>query len=243
MLKYGDNNIGKVYLGSNSIGKAYLGSNLVFQKGSSPTPSIQPVFYDRLVFDGTAYIDTNIVPPENFSIRINLGHETLKAPQRIFMCKGTNDTAFGMLLNNSTTSSTRYFNVLYGSTGALSSNHTLSFSDTPRFSLFLTPYRFGWGDTPYTITKGSGIPNGGLIFGSNVSHSGQPFTGRMAVIRIYGSDAQNAADADDLYYNYTPLYNLRPCTYNNEAGLWCVETSTFYGNTADSGTLTVLNDE
>lgn len=30
MLKFGNNNIGKLYLGSNPIGKAYLGSNLVF---------------------------------------------------------------------------------------------------------------------------------------------------------------------------------------------------------------------
>ena len=38
MLKYGENNIGRVVFGSNEIGKAYFGSNLVFSKGSGPTP-------------------------------------------------------------------------------------------------------------------------------------------------------------------------------------------------------------
>ena len=42
MLKYGANNIGKIFLGSNEIGKAFLGSNLVFQKdgGGQPQPTV-----------------------------------------------------------------------------------------------------------------------------------------------------------------------------------------------------------
>lgn len=37
MIKYGVNNIGKIFFGSNTIGKAYLGSNLVYG-GGGPTP-------------------------------------------------------------------------------------------------------------------------------------------------------------------------------------------------------------
>lgn len=59
MIKLGGNNIGKIYLGNNSIGKAYLGSNLVFQKGSSPTPTL--VSYIRGGANGS-YIDTGITP-------------------------------------------------------------------------------------------------------------------------------------------------------------------------------------
>lgn len=59
MIKLGSNSISKIYLGSNSIGKAYLGSNLVFQKGSSPSPS-QMVSYIR--GGNGSYIDTGIKP-------------------------------------------------------------------------------------------------------------------------------------------------------------------------------------
>lgn len=60
MIKYGTNNIGKIYFGSNPIGKAYLGSNLVFSRGSGPSP--QPttnVAYIRGGANGS-YIDTGI---------------------------------------------------------------------------------------------------------------------------------------------------------------------------------------
>lgn len=67
MLKYGSNNIGKVYLGSNPIGKAYYGSNLVFQKGGGTTPPGPPptsIAYIRGDTDG-AYINTGITADNN----------------------------------------------------------------------------------------------------------------------------------------------------------------------------------
>lgn len=244
MIKLGNNSIGKIYLGSNSIGKAYLGSNLVFQKGSSPTPPtpvIEPVFYDRLVFDGTAYIDTDIIPPADCSFRIVIGGETQKKAQRYFYAATENSGYIGVTLGSSTTSATRYFSVYYGSDSVVSSNRTLSFSYS-EFTLFLTPKRFGWGSDAASITKGSSAPSGPVIVGSSPSHSGNAFTGRIGAFRIYGSDAQNATSASDLSSNYTPVYTLIPCTYNGDAGLWCVETSKFYGNTAGAGTLTVINN-
>ena len=47
MLKYGANNIGKVFLGANGIGKAYLGSQLVYDGGgvTPPTPPGPTVNY------------------------------------------------------------------------------------------------------------------------------------------------------------------------------------------------------
>jgi hypothetical protein len=78
--------------------------------------------------------------------------------------------------------------------------------------------------------------------GDNASHSaGGKYTGRMSVFRIYGSDAQNATTYFELD-NYPTLYTLRPCTCDGEAGMWCVETSTFYGNSAGAGTLSVINN-
>lgn len=42
MIKFGTNNIGKIYFGSNLIEKAYFGSNLVYSSGSSPVPDPDP---------------------------------------------------------------------------------------------------------------------------------------------------------------------------------------------------------
>ena len=234
-----------MYLGDTEIAKAYLGEDLVFQNGGGPTPPPAGlVYYDRLVFDGTAYIETDIVPPENASIRIPLGNETTKGAQRLFMWGGTNSAAFGAMLNSETTSSIRMWSAYYGQSAYVSkstSSSRLNFS-TARYTFFLTPSRWGWGSTAVSFTKGGETPSSALILGSNLGKSGTPYTGTMGIVRIYGSDAQNATSASDLVDNYTPVYTLYPCTYNNVAGMWCVETSTFYGNTAQSGTLSVSND-
>lgn len=69
MIKYGTNNIGKIYFGSNPIGKAYFGSNLVYSSGPGP---VLP--YDARVeyigFTGTQYVNTLIYPTSmNLDIR------------------------------------------------------------------------------------------------------------------------------------------------------------------------------
>lgn len=199
------------------------------------------VFYDKLIFDGTAYIETDITPPSDFSVRVPLGNESTKAAQRVFGVPGTNSSTFALYYGNSTTSTNRYFAVYYGASSSVSSNHYLAFS-TKTFTFFLTPKRFGIGSTAWNITKGSETPSGALIIGYNSAKSGTPYTGEMKTFFIYDSDAQDATSASELLNNYTPEYTLRPCTYNGEAGLWCVETSKFYGNSAVSGTLTVQND-
>ena len=208
--------------------------------GGSPTPSIQPVFYDRLVFDGTAYIDTDIVPPTDASFRVRIGGETLKATQRCFGLAATTGT-IGMHLATNTNSTTRYFNVYYGQSSTVWSGAGPSFN-TSVYRFFITPQRVGWGSsTNNAFTKGAGTPSGGLKFGANTSHSGQAFTGVMETFEVFGDDAKEVTTYDG-FGNYTPVYTLRPCTYNGEAGLWCVETSKFYGNTAGAGALSVTNN-
>ena len=243
MIKLGTNNIGRVYLGTNAIGKAYLGSDLVYQIGGTPTPPTPTglVFYDWLVFDGTAYIDTDIIPDANASYRSTFGGETLKATQRLFQVPAANSTLIGVIYGTQTTTTNRVFSVYYGASNAVSTGKSLAFSyDT--YGFFLTPKRFGWPNNVYTITKGENAPTGPLVIGYNAAHQGQAYTGKVNIFRVYGSDAQNATSPTDLMDNYTPAYTLRPCTYNSEAGLWCVETDTFYGNTAGAGTLTVQNN-
>ena len=211
--------------------------------GGSPTPPgpvIEPVFYDRLVFDGTAYIDTDIVPDLTMSYRIAIGNESQKIAQRYFFAPTENSGFVGITLNSTTNSTNRCFNVYYGKSSALSNTQTYAFSNAT-MSLFLTPKRFGWGNTQFSITKGSNAVSGPLVIGQSSTHLGQAFTGRLGWFRIYGSDAQNVT-SNSGFDSYTPVYTLRPCTYDGEAGLWCVETSKFYGNTAVAGTLTVMNN-
>ena len=215
--------------------------SMISAAGSTP-PGTTPVFYDRLVFDGTAYIDTDIVPPDMSTFIVRLGNETVKAAQRGFSFGGTNSTYYGAQLSSSTTSTNRVFQIYYGSSSSVSSNRSLAFSNA-NYSFFLTPHRFGFGNTGYAITKGSGVPSSGVSLGTNAGHSGQPYTGTMGAFRIYGSDAQNATTFSEIETNYTPIITLRPCTYGGVPGMWCVETSTFYGNTAGAGNLSVINLE
>ena len=217
---------------------ALLRRREMMASGEEPNPL---VFYNKILFDGVAYIETDITPPEDASFRVNLGNETSKAAQRVFMVPAENGTIIGVYYGNNTTSTRRYFSIYYGASSAVSTTTYLAWSTTT-YSFWLTPNRFGWGNTANSITKGSNKPSGNLVIGYNASHSGNPYSGEMGLFRIYGSDAQNATSASDLYDNYTPVYTLRPCTYNGEPGLWCVETSKFYGNSAGAGTLTVANN-
>lgn len=236
MIKLGNNSIGKIYLGSNSIGKAYLGSNLVFQKGGSPTPTDEPVFYDYLVWDGVAKIETDYVLPQNCSIRVALLDEKNKAAQRVFHATG-GDGLIQMIYGSATTSASRTVNVYYDST-SLTDSFARSFSYTLYF--WMTPNRCGFGGTGYQYNKGSSHPTGGLVFGG--WDSGNPFSGKMGAFGVYGTDAQNASSWN-AFDNYTPIATFKPCIYNGEAGFWYVEGNKFFGNTAGAGQLTVANEE
>lgn len=215
---------------------ALLRRRQMMSSGASPDT---PVFYDRLVFDGTAYIDTNITPAADCSFRVALGDETIKATQRLFMV-ATSSGKTGAILGTSTNETDRVPTVYYGKSSAVGGNNNLAFASA-RYGFFLTPKRYGWGSLSYTITKGNEAPSGTLVIGSNVAHSGQSYSGTMGQFRIYGSDAQNVS-TNDGFNSYTPVYTLRPCLYNGEAGLWCEETLTFFGNSAGAGTLTVQNN-
>lgn len=197
--------------------------------------TISPVFHNYLVFDGTAIIQTDYVLPNLCSIAVPLGNETAKVSQRVFRAEGGNGI-IQLGYGGSTNSTRRQMVPLYYSTSGLASNRYLNWS-TASFNYFATPNRFGWGNTAYTYTKGSNAPTGGMLFGGG---GNQPFTGRMGTFRIYGSDAQNATTYSALTA-FTAVATFRPCTYNGEAGFWYVEGNTFYGNTAQSGTLSVAD--
>lgn len=204
--------------------------------GGSPTPSIQPVFHKYLVFDGDACIETDIVFPANCSIKVFLGKESLHVNQGIFNAGDSTNGSIRLFLSNATTKNTRNIAVFYDSTAYLLGKD-LSFS-SDEFNCFITPNGYGWGTLFYSYTKGNNHPNAALAFGTK--SGGQRYTGSMRDFLVYGSDAAGCQNAS-AFSGYTPVITLKPCTYNGENGLWCVETSTFYGNTAGVGQLSVMD--
>lgn len=206
--------------------------------GAGTPPGV--VFYDKLIFDGTAYIDTDIVPQDNVSYRVQLGDETQKVTQRLFMLRAGTNGLIGTLLNASTDATGRQFSIYYGSSTYADNTRRLNWT-YPRYGFFLTPKRFGIGGSSYTITKGADAPTGTLGLGINVSHTGQAYTGSMSIFRIYGSEAQDV-DTYAGFNAYQSIVTLRPCTYYGEAGMWYVEGNKFFGNTAGAGTLSVANN-
>lgn len=197
-----------------------------------------PEFHTYLVFDGTAYIETDIILPEDFSIRVTIGNEA-RHQQAIFSAYNGSNFVFALWMNSSTNNNHRVFSARYDSTSTLSSTSSLPFT-TQRYSLFMTPLGFGYGNTvAVNYTKGSVRPTSGLNIGRPLS-TATPYTGKSGAIRIYDDAAKNA-NSYDYFDNYTPIYTLRPCLYNGEAGLWCEETNRFYGNTAGGGILTVAD--
>lgn len=232
MIKLGNNGIGKIYLSSNPIGKAYLGSNLVYQN----VPIALPDFYDKLIFDGTAEIQTDYVLPANCSIRLTLGGETAKLRQGI-LTSWSNGAGILLMLGNNTNSSTRQI-VTYYDSASYVSGQNLAFSYSS-YNFFMTPSGMGWGTTFYTYNKGNTHPTSGLLIGHDDTRN---YTGYIETINIYDSSASGCRTFD-AFESYTPIATFRPCVYNNEAGFWHVQAHKFYGNTASSGTLTVGNSE
>ena len=191
-------------------------------------------FHTRIKFDGTAQVQTDIIIPENGSISASAGHESTTGVQGIFSAKKDDTVVTGIWINSASTSSVRRFSARYDSTTTDDDEDHAGYNI--QVGLFITPYKWGFGDRSYSHVKGSLRPNSGLTLGAEAS--GNKYTGRLSTVKIFGSDAQNALNAIELN-TYTPVYTLKPCIYNGSVGYWCFETSTFYGNTAGSGTLTV----
>ena len=201
----------------------------------------KPEFYTYLVFDGTAYIDTDIVPTgQQNTFRVLVGDETVTSGlQHVYDCKTANGR-IRMSYGSPTTSTTRKVNVWYdnGTNSIMSVDVNFSVS---RYTAILTPNRFFYyADKTDISGAGNGSATDPLVIGAMTSHSGQAYSGKMSRFRIYGADAKDITRASELD-NYTPIITLRPCLYKGKAGMWYVEGNKFYGNTAGSGSLTVSN--
>lgn len=196
---------------------------------------ITPVFYDRLVFDGNCSIETDIVLPENCSIRVSIRDEAQKKAQGVFSAGNSTDGYIRLYYGGGTNSTKRNMVVCYDSSSYIAYKD-LNFTSAS-YAFYMTPNGYGWGNLFYPYTKGNLHPSVPLVLGS--SSSGQKFTGKMQTFYVYGSDA--AGNQSSNFGAYTPVITLRPCTYNGQAGMWYVEGSKFFGKTSGDGTLSVEN--
>ncbi len=197
---------------------------------------LEPIFYDYLYFTRPAYIQTDYVLPSLASFSTQLGHETEQAGmQRIFGAGSSPDLILVQYTSTTTAASGRRWAIYFGSSSNIGGNRTYAWSNN-EFNFFLTPKRFGFGSNSYTITKGSGYPTTSLRFGASTNS----YSGRMATFYVYDSSAQNATSYSALTA-FTPVATFRPCTYGGQAGFWYVEGQKFFGNSADSGSLTASN--
>ena len=196
--------------------------------------AVQPTFYDYLLFDGVAYINTDIHPEQDSSYQVSGGGEINVAAQRMFQVTSSEGTYINVLLSSSTTTSKRVFSIYYNSSSTASTLDLIW--GYPFYGFFLTPKGRGTGDSYGTFTKGNGSPNGVLVIGTNDAHSGNPYSGALGVFNLYDSGAQNASTYSQLS-EFTPYKTLRPCMYNGQDGYWNVEENKFYGNSASGGTL------
>lgn len=213
--------------------------------GGSPTPppTPQPVFYDRLVFDGTAWIHTDLFIPTDGSIAFaGVGYEAQKVGQHILkLTSGTGAMRTAFYETGNTSNTYRVLAWRYADSSNQRTYNT-TWSGSPAVNLWMTPFLAGAGNSSAAITAGSDYPVNSMdIGGPSTSSSQICFTGRAGILRIFDDTAKNAANWSELIA-FTPVYTLKPCTYLGEAGLWCVETSTFYGNSAGAGQLSVMNN-
>lgn len=202
-----------------------------------------PEFHDYLVFDGTAFIDTDITVPENCSFVMNMGDEASRRQMRVIRVNpGGADGAIYSHISSFRTD-VRSMSYAYDSSSSLKTHNTPTGS---RIAWFMTPKRGGYGSQSLTYTKGDAHPLGGISLGGytgDTSTSYYPYNGTIKYLRVYGSDAQNETSASAISNNHTPIITLIPCLYGSRAGLWHVEGGKFYGNTAGAGTLSVADDE
>lgn len=209
--------------------------------GEPAPPPGPPVFYDKLIFDRAAYIDTGIIPIYDGAIVGILGGETYKGQQNIFSTTGYGGSVGGYRLywGGNSNSSRRQPVGLYQSTSYLVSSPNITNWNELRFALGATGFMYN--NSIKTYTKGSLSCNTSLVLGHLPGSSVGAYSGYLRTVYFYGSDTANVTSYAD-FANYTPVYTLRPCTCGGQAGIWCVETDTFRGNSAGVGTLSVAND-
>lgn len=197
------------------------------------------VFYDKLVGDGTAYINTEYYPKGTDAFDYDVTPKTTNA--KFVWGVKSNSISLGELLY---TKDSSYF--LYGPTaardigvanvGRLQRKLQVTLSDNGQYFRVISA-----GDTLVNLAQGTGnyfsatAENPLLLFACQQSAAtgdypdGRRCDGALWSFKITDIDGNT-------------IMSLKPCTFAGEAGMWDEINGKFYGNAATSGEFSVAND-
>lgn len=196
------------------------------------------VFYDKLVGDGTAYINTEYYPKGSDSFVFETG--AVSHLNRFLFGVKSASISLGILPY---TIDTGY--VLYGASTAkeFRTDWGVRYIGALRCENKEGAYVRKY----YNITEGTNanIANVDsyvnavaeqplLLFACHISPSSSSLDGRISRDAIYGFSIE---DIDG-----NTIMSLKPCTFAGEAGMWDEVNGKFYGNAASSGEFSVAND-
>lgn len=194
------------------------------------------MYYDKLVGDGVAYIDTDIPYDPTTRVRVDFDNSANKSWYTII---GVNET-WGRQTYFSVTSNLYYY-VLARIATQGDHNAAQVFDDT-RFTAgnrhklninLATEEAYFDGHDPVNAVGDGAHPTTGnwRMFGMNGS-----YTKNVTNYTLYGFSVYSADDD-------TILYNLVPCTFDSTPGMYDTINRKFYGNSnPDGGNFTVSND-
>ncbi len=190
------------------------------KKGGLP-PGV--VLYDRLIGDGTAYIDTGITP--------------LYATDKISFCAKL-DQYKGATFINAGSGANRF--EIYGSSSTTRNFYYVSYPASAQRNCNLPNYiqffNEGWIDMASGTSNFGGVASSGL--NNNTLTPTWKASSSLKIMYNYKSTFK--------YFRYERsggiIIDWHPCTYNGVAGMWDMVNNTFHGNANTSGSFSVAND-
>ena len=192
------------------------------------------VYYDKLVGDGVAYIDTDIPYDPTTRILIDFDNSSNKSWYNIM---GVNDTWSRQTYFTITSNAYKYIQVRIATQG--DHNAAKVYDDTTfvagkrhklNVDLALKEAYFD-GHEPVGVNGDSIHPTTGnwRLFGTKGSYSNQISNYSMYGFSVYSNDG-------------SLMYNLVPCTFDSTPGMYDTINRKFYGNSNTSGAFTVENE-
>lgn len=206
-------NVKSLTIGGQAVKSLSIGGQVVWVKGVK--------LYDYLENTNTAYINTLISDP-NIRVELVCEYTEVKSSSQVMFGKGgSGGDWFGSNNGSWAIGVTTEYKITSDTLQKTSINLEYSKSGSNQ-SLVLTI-----NGNSVTRTATAASYNNFIIFNS----SGYTFP---SLAKLYSAKIYD--ENDNL------LVNLKPCTYNGEAGLWDMVNGVFYGNANSSGAFTVGNE-
>lgn len=181
------------------------------------------VYYDRLIGDGTAYIDLGQPITANDRFDFGFKHNVANT-NSMFGVKSSSSSRFDVNGRNGT--NYKNLQLQYRS----NTNRSIALANN------LGQYSEGYIDLATLSAEFDGVastfPDATATFPTSNLHL---FTARATIFNGYFSHFKWSRSGDT-------VMDLKPCTYNGEAGMWDMVGWKFYGNSNTSGAFTAEND-